>query len=68
MEMRVTVENWKDAERHIKQSGIRDTVYDDNGFLQTLITQDGIIYEFSTDVLTGLVASGLIEVKLGRKR
>ena len=66
--MRVTVENWKDAERHIKQSGIRDVVYNDYGALQTLTTQDGIMYEFSTDVLTGLVASGLIEVKLGRKR
>ena len=68
MEMRITVDNWKDAERDIKQSGIHDAVYGDDGFLKTLITQDGVTYEFSIYVLARLIESGQIEMKLGRKR
>jgi hypothetical protein len=67
MDLRVTLENWIDAERNMKQSGIQDAIYDDKGFLQTVITRNGVTYEFSPDVLTKLVDSGLVEVKIGRR-
>ena len=65
--MRITVENWKDAQHDIKQSGIQDAIYDDKGILQTVITKKGVTYELSLDVLTKLHDSGLLEVKIGRK-
>ena len=60
------LENWMDAERNIRQSGIQDAMYDDKGFLRTVITNKGVTYEFSPEILSKLVDSGLVEVKIGR--
>ena len=65
--MRITVENWKDAEHDIKQSGIQDAIYDDKGILQTVITKKGVTYELSLDILKKLDDSRLVELKIGRK-
>ena len=65
--MRITVENWKDVEREIKQSGIQDATYDEKGFLMAILTKRGVSYEVSPDVLLQLVESGLLEVNIGRR-
>ncbi len=65
--MRITLENWKDIKREIKQSGIQDATYDDTGYLQSVITKLSVTYEVSDDILMKLFESGLLEVKIGRR-
>ena len=65
--MRITLESWKDAERDLREFGIRDAVYDENGFVQTITSNSGMNYELSPDIIKQLVASGTMEVKLGRR-
>ena len=65
--MKITVENWKDAERDLKESGIQEVVYDEKGFVQTIISKSGMRYELSPDIMKQLVKSGAVEVKLGRR-
>ena len=63
--MKVTLENWKDAERDLKQTGIQDVVYDQNSNLQIITSKSGMRYELSSDIITQLVKSGLLAIKLG---
>jgi hypothetical protein len=63
--MKIILENWKDAERDLKQAGIQDVVYDKDGVLQTIISKGGKRYEFSPATIKQLMESGLIEMKLG---
>ena len=65
--MKITLENWKEVERDLRESGIQDATYDERGFIQTVMTKRGIRYEFSPNVIKQLVKSGAMEVKLGRR-
>lgn len=65
--MKITLENWKEVEHDLKESGIQNVTYDENGYIQTVTTKRGMAYEFSPDIIKELVASGAMEVKLGRR-
>ncbi len=65
--MKITLENWKEVEQDLKASGIQNATYDRNDFIQTVTTKRGIVYEFSPDIIKQLIASGAMEVKLGRR-
>ena len=63
--MEITIENWKDAERDLKEAGVEDAVYDENGFVQTIISKSGMRYELSAAIVRQLLESGLVEIKPG---
>ncbi len=65
--MKVTTDNWKEMWRDMKEAGLLETIHDDNGRLQTVITKKGTRYEFSPEVIKVLIESGEIHVRLGRK-
>jgi hypothetical protein len=65
--MKVTTGNWKEVWRDMKESGILDTTYNENGGLQSATTNKGKRYEFSPDVIKQLIESWAMEVKLGRR-
>jgi hypothetical protein len=66
MRMKITRENWKDAERDLRESGIQDAIYDESGFVQTITTTRGLKYEFSPDIIRQLMESGEMQIRLGR--
>ena len=63
--MKITAENWKDAEGDLKESGIQDVIYDKHGYVQTIISKSGMRYKLSHDVIKQFVESGVL--KLGRR-
>lgn len=65
--MNITVENWDDLEREIKESGIQEAIYDEKGYLKTIVSKSGKRYDLPIDVIAQLVDSGAVKFKLGRK-
>ena len=65
--MEVTVDNWKSVERDLKEFGVQDVVYDEEGIPKTIVSTSGTSYELSHDTIKNLIKSGLVEVKLGRR-
>ncbi len=65
--MKITLENWKEIEQDLRASGIQNAVHDENGYIKTITSKRGIIYEFSPDIIRQLIASGEMEVKLGQR-
>ena len=65
--MRVTTDNWKEVWRDMKESGVLDATHAADGTLRTVTTKNGNQYEFSPQVIKQLMATGAMEVKLGRK-
>lgn len=65
--MRVTADNWKEVWRDMKESGVLNASHAKDGTLQTVTTKNGNRYEFSPRVIKQLIASGAMQVKLGRK-
>ncbi len=65
--MKVSVENWKDVERKIREVGIEEAIYDSNNVLQTTVLKNGERYEFTMELFKELQSKGLITVKLGRR-
>ncbi len=65
--MKVSVENWKDVERKIREVGIEEAKYDSNDVLQTTVLKNGEQYEFTMELFKELQSKGLITVKLGRR-
>ena len=65
--MKITSDNWKDAERAIREIGVQDTIYDPEGVIQTIILKTGKRYELTMDVIQQLMKSGLIDFKVGRR-
>ena len=65
--MNVTPENWKEVERKIRDVGIKESIYNSNDELTTIITKDGERYEVSKELFLQLQRLGLIEFKIGRR-
>ncbi|MGA9118530.1 MAG: hypothetical protein WB699_04125 [Bacteroidota bacterium] len=65
--MNITVENWKDIEREIKESGVQETIYDERGYLKTIISKNGTRYDLPVEVIAQLVDSGAVKFTLGRR-
>lgn len=65
--MKVTAENWKEACKDMKKTGVLDATYGENGGLQTVTTNKGNRYEFSQEVIKRLIESGAMELRLGKK-
>ena len=65
--MKITVDNWKNAEQAIRTVGVKDTIYEPYGVITTIILKSGDRYELTRDVLQHLMNLGLIDVKLGRR-
>jgi hypothetical protein len=65
--MKVSVENWKDVERKIREVGIEESKYDSNDVLQTTVLKNGERYEFIMELFKELQSKGLITFKLGRR-
>ena len=65
--MKITVDNWKEVERAVREGGLQETVYDSDGLLTTIILKGGEQYELTLDVVQQLMELGLIDVKLGRR-
>ena len=65
--MKVSVENWKDVERKIREAGIEEAIYDTNGVAQTIVLKNGERYEFTMELFKQLESKGLITVKLGKR-
>jgi hypothetical protein len=65
--MKVSVENWKDVERKIREAGIEEAIYDSNGVTQTIVLKNGERYDFTMELFKQLQSEGLIAVKLGRR-
>jgi hypothetical protein len=65
--MKVSVENWKDVERKIREAGIEEAIYDSNGVTQTIVLKNGERYDFTMELFKQLQSKGLIAVKLGRR-
>lgn len=65
--MNITVENWKDIEREIKESGVQETIYDERGYLKTIISKNGTRYDLPVEVIAELVDSGAVKFTLGRR-
>lgn len=64
--MKITVDNWKEVERAVRAGGVKDTIYDADGVITTIVLKSGDRYELTIDVLQQLSKLGLIDVKLGR--
>jgi len=65
--VKITVDNWKEVERAVREGGLQETVYDSDGLLTTVILKGGEQYELTLDVVQQLTELGLIDVKLGRR-
>ena len=65
--MKVSVANWKDVDRKIREVGIKEAIYDSSDVLQTIVLQNGERYEFTMEVVKQLQSQGLITVTLGRR-
>jgi hypothetical protein len=65
--MKVSVENWKDVERKIREAGIKEAIYDSSEVLQTVVLKNGERYEFTMELFKQLQSQGLITLKLGRR-
>ena len=65
--MNITVENWKNIEREIKESGVQETIYDERGYLKTIISKNGTRYDLPVEVIAQLVDSGAVKFALGRR-
>ncbi len=63
--MRVTAENWKEIEEHLRRVGIADAFYDADDWIETVTTKDGQQYEFTHEIIKELIAKGLMIVKRG---
>jgi len=61
--MNITLENWGTIEREIKDAGVQETIYDDKGYLKTIVTKSGKRYDLPLDLLTQLVDSGAVKFK-----
>ncbi len=62
--MNITPENWSTVEREIKEEGIEETIYDEKGFLKTIVSKNGTRYELPVEVLSQLVNSGAVKFKV----
>jgi hypothetical protein len=67
VKMKVTTENWKNVIRDMNESGVLNLLHYKNGGLKTVITKNGIRYEFSQKVIRQLIESSAMAVKIGRK-
>ena len=65
--MKVSVANWKDVDRKIREVGIKEAIYDSSDVLQTIVLENGERYEFTMEVFKQLQSQGLITVTLGRR-
>jgi len=65
--LKVTVENWKDVEKKIRETGIEESIHDSAGVVRTVVLKNGERYEFTMEVWKQLQTAGLITVKLGRR-
>ena len=65
--MKITVDNWMEVERAVREGGVQETVYDSDGLLTTIILKGGERYELTPEVLQQLMKLGLVDVKLGRR-
>jgi len=65
--MNVSVENWKDAERNIREVGVKEAIYDSGDVLQIIVLKNGDRYEFTMEICKQLQSQGLITAKLGRR-
>ena len=65
--MTITPENWKDMEREIKASGIEETIYDEKGYLKTIVAKNGKRYDLPIDTICRLVDSGAVKFQPGRR-
>jgi len=66
--MNITLENWGTIEREIKEAGIQETIYDDKGYLKTIVTKSGTRYDLPIDLLTQVVDSGAVKFKCEGKK
>ncbi len=65
--MNITPENWSSIEKEIRDAGIQETIYDEKGFLKTIVSKRGTRYDLPVDILAQLVNSGAVKFTLGRK-
>ncbi len=65
--MKVSVENWKDVERKIREAGIEEAIYDSDGVARTIVLKNGERYEFTMELFKQLESKGLITVKIGKR-
>ena len=65
--MKLSVANWKDVERKLREVGIKEAIYDSSDVLQTVVLKNGERYEFTMESIKQLQSQGLITVKLGRR-
>ena len=63
--MKVTLENWKEVDRAIREIGIKEGIYDARDELKTIITKDGEHYEVSKELFLQLQKTGMIEIRRG---
>ena len=66
--MTITPENWKEIEREIKESGIEETIYDEKGYLKTIVAKNGKRYDLPIDTICQLVDSGAVKFQPGRRK
>ena len=63
----ITHENWEEFERDIRETGIQETIHDDDGVLRTIITKSGTRYDVSPQTWKQVVEQGLIKTVLGQR-
>ena len=65
--MNITQENWRSIEQEIKDAGIQETIYDEKGFLKTIVSKRGTRYDMPVDLLAQLVNSGAVKFTVDGK-
>ncbi len=65
--MNITMENWSTIEQELRKSGIEEAIYDEKGYLKTIVSKDGTRYDLPIDLIAQVVDSGAVKFRLGIK-